>query len=47
MVNDQSYSERKPAAATTYIFYMHHPIDRIAHTTDFFIQVVKYCQNEK
>ena len=42
--------ERKPAAATWAtlsdkqqgVFYMHHPIDRIAHTTAFVIPVVEH-----
>ena len=38
MVKDNSDSERKHVAATTIsqkagVLYMHHPIDRIAHTT--------------
>ena len=39
MVKDHSDSERKPAATLSdYLqgfFYMHHPIDRIIHTTAF------------
>ena len=43
--------ERKPNAATTWatvsdlqqgMFYMHHPIDRIAHTTAFVTPVVEH-----
>ena len=50
MVKDHS-SRGKPAAATTWaslfdslqgVFYMHHPIDGIAHTTDFGTWVVEH-----
>ena len=42
--------ERKPSAATwatlsdskQLFFYMHHPTDRIAHTTDFVTPVVEH-----
>ena len=51
MVKDHSDSERvKPAAATwatlsdqqQSFFYMHHPTDRIAHTTAFVTPVVEH-----
>ena len=50
MVKDHSDSERKPAAATWAtlfdeqqgFFYMHHPTDRIAHTTAFVTPVVEH-----
>ena len=49
MVKDHSDCEWKPAAATwatsdsqLRFFYMHHPTDRIAHTTSFVKQVVEY-----
>ena len=50
MIKDHSDSERKPAAttwATLYkyqqgFFYMHHPTDRIAHTTTFVTPVVEH-----
>ena len=51
MVKDHSDSERKPAAATwatlsdeqqVFFFYMHHPTDRIAHTTAFVKPVVDH-----
>ena len=48
MVKYSSNSERKPAAATWAtlsdlqqgLFYMHHPTDRITHTTNFITPVV-------
>ena len=44
MVKDNS--ERKPAAATLAtqqgFFYMHHPTDRITHTTAFVTPVVEH-----
>ena len=46
---DHSESETKLIAATTWatlgqqvILYMHHPTDRIAHTTTFVTPVVEY-----
>ena len=50
MVKYHSDSERKPAAATWAtlsdyqqgFFYMHHPTDRIAHTTAFVTPVVDH-----
>ena len=50
MVKDHSDSERKPAAATWAtpfyqqqgFFYMHHPTDRITHTTAFDTPVVEH-----
>ena len=49
MVKDNSDNERKPPSATIWttlsdwqqgLFYMHHPTDRIAHTTAFVTPVV-------
>ena len=50
MVKDHLDSERKPAAATWAtlsdyqqgFFYMHHPTDRITHTTAFVTPVVEH-----
>ena len=50
MVKDHSESERKPAAATWAplsnwqqgFFYMHHPTDRITHTTAFVTPVLEH-----
>ena len=57
MVKDHSYSEReKHAAATTLatlsnekqgLIYMHHPIDRIAHTTAFVAPVLGHWLERK
>ena len=50
MVKDHSDNERKPADATRAtlsdyqqgFFYMHHPTDKITHTTAFVIPVVEH-----
>ena len=43
MVKDHSDSERgNPLPPHGLLFYMHHPTDRIAHTTAFVTPVVKH-----
>ena len=48
MVKDHSDSERgKPAAVTRATISMHHPTDRIAHTTAIVTPVVEHWLNRE
>ena len=49
MVKDHSYSERGnllPPLHGLVVFHMHHPIDRIAHTTAFVTVVDHWLEQE-
>ena len=47
MVKDHSDSERGNPLPPHGFFYMHHPTDRIAHTTAFVIPVVEHWLERK